>query len=61
MDKKKKEPLDHENLDHMEQMPAQELPDDIPAEVADQEPPAEAAGQETVCETAGCHRRYAAR
>ena len=33
MDKKEKEPLDHENLDHMEQMPAQELPDDIPAEV----------------------------
>ena len=33
MNKKEKEPLDHENLDHMEQMPAQELPDDIPAEV----------------------------
>ena len=33
MDKKEKESLDHQNLDHLEQMPAQELPDDIPAEV----------------------------
>ncbi len=33
MDKNEKESLDQHNLDHLEQMPVQELPDDIPAEV----------------------------
>ena len=37
MDKReKKEVLDQEMMEHLEQMPAQELPDDIPAEVREQ-------------------------
>ena len=33
MDKKENDTLDHEALEHLVQMPAQELPADIPAEV----------------------------
>ena len=37
MDKREKEEvLDQEMMEHLEQMPAQELPDDIPAEVREQ-------------------------